>query len=264
MTQTMASASLAALPVTPFAIHRSTLPVSVSMKPIAIFRHSPGEGPGYFATFLERHSLPWTLVKIDAGEAVPAHPDDFSGLVFMGGPMSVNDPLPWVDQTCALIRAAVAAHIPVLGHCLGGQLMSKALGGQVSRNPLKEIGWGDVQVQSTATAQRWFGDCTNFLSFHWHGETFSLPSGAELLMSSQHCTHQAFALGPHLGMQCHVEMTEAMIRLWNRQWADEAKGAPGPGVQTPEAMYENLQARLTQLHAIADRLYSEWIKGLAA
>ena len=104
------------------------------MKPVAIFRHSPGEGPGYFATFLEGRSLPSQLLTLDEGEAVPAAPDAFSGLCFMGGPMSVNDPLPWIPPVLALIRQAVAQNVPVIGHCLGGQLMSKALGGQVTRS----------------------------------------------------------------------------------------------------------------------------------
>ena len=108
------------------------------MKPVAIFRHSPGEGPGYFATSLDSRSLPWQLVRLDAGEPVPADPTAFSGLAFMGGPMSVNDSLPWIEPVCALIRAAMAADIPVIGHCLGGQLMSKALGGVVSKNPRSE------------------------------------------------------------------------------------------------------------------------------
>ena len=68
------------------------------MKPVAIFRHSSGEGPGYFATFLDAHSVPWLLIKVDQGEPVPSDPSAFSGLAFMGGPMSVNDPLPWVEQ----------------------------------------------------------------------------------------------------------------------------------------------------------------------
>ena len=105
------------------------------MKPVAIFRHIAGEGPGYLAIFLDRQSIPWQIIRIDAGEAVPTNPQAFSGLVFMGGPMSVNDPLPWVTDELSLIRAAVAQDIPVLGHCLGGQLMAKALGAKVTENP---------------------------------------------------------------------------------------------------------------------------------
>lgn len=232
------------------------------MKPVAIFRHSRGEGPGYFATFLDSRCQPWELLKLDEGQAVPDDPSAYAGLVFMGGPMSVNDDLPWIEPVCRLIRAAVAADIPVLGHCLGGQLMSKALGGVVGKNPVKEIGWGEVSVADHPLAQVWLGDTRAFLSFHWHGETFSLPDGATRLLSSQFCANQAFVLGKHLGMQCHVEMTEALIRLWNTQWAEEVTGNPGPGVQTPKQMYENLDGRLADLNAMAAKLYSHWLTGL--
>lgn len=230
------------------------------MKPVAIFRHSPGEGAGYFATFLETHGIPWTLIAVDAG--VPPTPtfDGYSGLCFMGGPMSVNDDLPWLPPTFALIRQAVAAGLPVIGHCLGGQLLAKALGGTVGRNPVKELGWGEVET-TDAAARDWFGDIDRFEAFHWHGETFSIPPGATRILKSAYCENQAFAIGPHFGMQCHVEMTEAMIRLWCRQWADE-NATPGPSVQTPEQMYVRLEARIVTMRAAANRLYEKWIAGL--
>jgi GMP synthase-like glutamine amidotransferase len=230
------------------------------MKPVAIFRHSPGEGPAYFATFLDAHSVPWRLFKIDAGEAVPDDPQAFSGLCFMGGPMSVNDDLPWIPPVLALIRAAVAQDIPVIGHCLGGQLMSKALGGAVTKNRVKEIGWGEVAVADDMAAQ-WLGDIAAFGAFHWHGETFAIPAGATRILQSPYCENQAFVMGPHLGMQCHVEMTEAMIRLWNRQWAAES-AVPSASVQTPEQMYESMDARIEAMRRAADRLYAKWIAGL--
>jgi GMP synthase-like glutamine amidotransferase len=230
------------------------------MKPVAIFRHSPGEGPGYFATFLDARSIATHLICIDEGAAVPVSPEGFSGLCFMGGPMSVNDPLPWIPSVLALIRAAVAADVPVIGHCLGGQLMSKALGGAVTKNPAKEIGWG--AVTATAAAGDWLGDIERFEAFHWHGETFSLPADATHILQSAYCVNQAFALGPHLGLQCHVEMTEAMIRLWNRQWAAES-AVPSASVQTPEQMYEGMAERLTAMRFAADRLYTRWIARLS-
>src|ERR1051325_1944975 len=95
------------------------------MKPVAIFRASPTEGPGYFATYLERRSIPWQLVELDAGERVPRDARKYSGLVFMGGPMSVNDDLPWIAPTLELARDAVRKDVPLLGHCLGGQPISK-------------------------------------------------------------------------------------------------------------------------------------------
>lgn len=230
------------------------------MKPIAIFRHSAGEGPGYFATFLDAHDIPWQLIRIDAGDAPPTTLADYSGLCFMGGPMSVNDNLPWLPPVFDLIRGAVAANVPVIGHCLGGQLISKALGGTISKNPVKELGWGAVET-TDAAVREWLGDLERFEAFHWHGETFSLPAGATRILRSAWCENQAFVMGPHLAMQCHVEMTEAMIRLWNRQWADE-KAAPGPSVQTPEQMVVDMKARLARMRIAADRLYTRWIAGL--
>ncbi|HEY6896650.1 MAG TPA: type 1 glutamine amidotransferase [Rhodocyclaceae bacterium] len=229
-------------------------------RPVAIFRHSPGEGAGYFATFLEVHSRPHVLVRVDQGEPVPALADDYAGLCFMGGPMSVNDDLPWIPQVLALIRDAVAKEIPVIGHCLGGQLMSKALGGAVTRNPVKEIGWGAVSVSSPQAAN-WLGDVQGFEAFHWHGETFSIPDGATRILHSAHCANQAFVMGPHLAMQCHVEMTDSMIRQWNHHWATENANASA-SVQTPEQMYENLEARIAAMRSAADRLYRRWIGGL--
>jgi GMP synthase-like glutamine amidotransferase len=234
------------------------------MKPIAIFRHSPTEGAGQFALFLTEHAIPWQMVHIDQGDAVPSDAAVFSGLVFMGGPMSVNDDLPWIAPALALIRDAYAKDIPLLGHCLGGQLMSKALGGVVSKNPIKELGWGKVNVADNATARQWFGDIREFESFHWHGETFSLPQGAVHLLSSAHCANQAYAIGKHLAMQCHVEMTEPMIREWCKEGASEvAANASSPAVQSTQVMQAQMHDKLPELHRVATQLYRQWLHGLA-
>lgn len=229
------------------------------MKPVAIFRHLPIEGPGYFATFLDNNHIPWRLIKIDAGETPPTQIDKFSGLVFMGGPMSVNDDLPWIDNSLSLIRQAVATDVPVLGHCLGGQLMAKALGGLVYANPVKEMGWGEVNVADNPVARAWFDDLTTFQSFHWHGETFSLPQGATCILSSSYCDNQAFALGIHLGMQCHVEMTERLVRDWCSVAAEELADSNEPGVQSIDEIETNLPNRIAGLNAVAERLYNKWI-----
>ncbi len=235
------------------------------MKPVAIFRHAASEGPGYFATYLDRHEVPWQLIKVDRGEPVPSDPGDYSGLVFMGGPMSVNDDLPWIAPALRLIRAAADANVPVLGHCLGGQLMARALGGRVTRNPVKEIGWGTVDVLRNDAAATWFGDgLGSFDSFHWHGETFSIPPGATRILSSPWCENQAFVLGPHLGMQCHVEMTPELIRAWCRDWEKEVESLARrtPSVQTPAQMTEGVDAKVRTLNAVADLLYDQWATGL--
>lgn len=229
------------------------------MKPVAIFRHSPGEGPGYFATFLDRHSVPWQLFKIDEGEAPPASASEFSGLCFMGGHMSVNDDLPWIPPVLELIRSAVKQDIPVIGHCLGGQLMSKALGGVVSLNPVKEIGWGTVRVLD----KEWLPETQDFLSYHWHGETFSIPDGARRVMESEYCGNQAFAIGPHLALQCHVEMTESMVRNWSASGEREIERAGGiASVQMQPQQLVDVESKLDGLHAIADQLYTKWISNL--
>jgi len=233
------------------------------MKPVAIFRHAPTEGPGYFGTYLDRHRIPWQVIKVDAGEPVPADARAFSGLAFMGGPMSVNDDLPWIAPVLGLIRAGVNADVPVLGHCLGGQLMSKALGGSVGRNPLKEIGWGDVAVVDTPAGRLWFGQAPlSFVSFHWHGETFTVPPGAERVLSNAYCENQAFALGPHLGMQCHIEMTREMVDVWCETGAGEISRSTSPAVQPVAAIKADLEQRLFALHRIADGVYDRWVTGL--
>ncbi len=233
------------------------------MKPVAIFRHSPTEGPGYFSAYLDARGIPWRLFATSEGEPVPADPRGFAGIAMMGGPMSVNDPLPWIAPTLALIRAAVGAEVPVLGHCLGGQLMSKALGGVVSRNPVREIGWGDVHVSDDPAARRWFGATSEFLSFHWHGETFTIPAGATRIAASTYCANQAFVLGPHLAMQCHVEMTSALIRTWAADAADEIAQHRSPSVQTAAEMEVEIEARVRALNAVARQLYDRWAEGLA-
>lgn len=233
------------------------------MKPIAVIRHSPTEGPGYFATFLEQHSLPWTLIRIDAGDPVPTASAEFSGLCLMGGPMSVNDDLEWIPPLLTLIRQMMAADKPVIGHCLGGQLMSRALGGTVSSNPVKEIGWGTVRVTDSPLAREWLGDTRDFESFHWHGETFSIPDGATPILESAACTNQAFVLGKHLGMQCHVEMKREMIQAWCESGAEEIRAAsPADAVQTPAEMERDIEQRLAALSRHAGLLYTKWIQGL--
>lgn len=234
------------------------------MKPVAIFRHSSTENAGYLALFLTQHAIPWKMIHVDLGEAVPEDASAFSGLVFMGGTMSVNDDLPWIPKMLALILDAYAADIPMLGHCLGGQLMSKALGGMVTKNPVKELGWDRTEVSDNATAREWFGDIRAFDSFHWHGETFSLPPGAVHLLSSAHCANQAFAIGKHLGLQCHVEMTEPMIREWCEVGAAELAANTGsPAVQSAQVIQSQMPDKLPELQRVATQLYRHWLQGLA-
>ena len=231
------------------------------MQSVAIVRHAAHEGPGYFAEFLDRHDIPHRLVRIDANDPIPQSLAGISGLVLMGGPMSVNDDLPWIPKVVHLIQQAVARDVPVLGHCLGGQLMAKALGGAVTRNPVREIGWLPVERVDNPVAQQWLsGLPPMFEVYHWHGETFTIPNGATRILASRDCPNQAYALGKHLGMQCHVEMTPALIESWATTGADELK--PSPTVQTRAQMLAQVETKTDQLHRIADVLYARWIQGL--
>ena len=235
------------------------------MHPVAVLRFSQIEGPGYLGNFLTEKGILWIQINVDAGDFVPDDINGFSGLVLMGGAMSVNDDLPWIPGILNLIREAVAKGIPVLGHCLGGQLMSKALGGKVTPNPVKEIGWGSVSKVGLNPAPLWLSELpSSFEVFQWHGETFTIPKGAERLLESAFCANQAFLLNNlHLGLQCHIEMTSPMIEAWCAVGAEEIEMASSsPAVQQPKAMQENIGSRITALHRVADILYGKWVQGL--
>lgn len=181
----------------------------------------------------------------------------------MGGAMSVNDDLPWILPVCALIRDAVDKNIPVLGHCLGGQLMSKALGGVVSKNPVQEIGWHTIDGGTDAVSRHWLGAYAGkaLEVFQWHSETFSLPKGATLIAGNAACPRQMFALGQHFAMQCHTEMLPEMIAAWCEHWDKEAD-ASQPTVQSPATIAAEQPTRLPAMRNIADQIYGVWVRGL--
>ena len=228
-----------------------------AMKPIYIFRHIACEGPGYFGEYLKHHQLPSRLIAIDRSDSVPTSIDDMGGLVFMGGPMSVNDPLPWINAELKLIRLAQQADLPVLGHCLGGQLIAKALGAAVRANAMKEIGWHEVR-QNTEPSSWPGGLPLSFEAFHWHGETFDIPEGAVHLLESQWCRHQAFACGRMLALQFHVEMTAPMVTEWATLYRQQLEN-PSASVQSHDAMTSSLDMRIKKLNAVADAIYDRWL-----
>jgi len=232
------------------------------MKPIAIFRHLECEGPGYFASFLDQQDIPHQLIRIDQHDVVPSDIQAYSALVFMGGPMSVNDDLPWITQELQLIRQAARVDMPVLGHCLGGQLIAKALGGKVEANAHKEIGWHTVRRAENACADDWLHELPEqFEVFHWHGETFSIPDGADQILSSRFCQNQAFAIGNTLALQCHVEMTVAMVKEWVSQYKNELQ-SPNESLQAPHLILENVENKTARLKPVADIIYQRWFQSL--
>ncbi len=228
-------------------------------KPIAILEYDLDNGPAYFAEFLRDKQFPYEHLRIDRGEAVPTSIARFSGLCLMGGSPSVNDDLPWIPQVLALTREAIANDIPVIGHCLGGQLLSKALGGTVSTSPEPEIGWGDCQVEDNPAARAWFGDTREFPAFQWHFESFSIPENAIRVLHGSKCPNQAFVFGPHIGFQPHIEVDERVIRLWAEKDRVMLKNLHGPGFQTSEQMYAELAPKLAAMRAITQRVYEVWL-----
>jgi GMP synthase-like glutamine amidotransferase len=233
------------------------------MKPVRIFRHIACEGPAYLAELLAAKQVPYEIVAIDEDQPVPASLDDISGLVFLGGSMSVNDELPWIADELDLIRRARQIDLPMLGICLGSQLISKALGAAVTTGANgQEIGWHTVKVVPSDPALQWLGDLPeSFTLFHWHGETFELPAGAIHLLSSRAYPNQAYAIGNTLALQCHPEMTMESVREWLQLYeADLAKG--GTFNQSASAILENLERRIAMLQATAKVLLGVWINRL--
>jgi GMP synthase-like glutamine amidotransferase len=234
------------------------------MRPIAIFRFSPTEGPAYFADWLDAQGLPWELVALDAGAAVPGDAPAFAGIGMMGGPMSVNDGLSWIAPLNALLRSAVSAGVPVIGHCLGGQLLAQALGAAVTPAPVAEIGWLDVSACDAAAQREWFGDRAAFTTFQWHYDAFALPAGATRVLSNAFNANQAYVIdGRHIGLQCHVEMTRELVETWLATGARELPATSSPATQSATDIRRNIDARVAELHAVAGDVYARWALGLA-
>ena len=184
-----------------------------AMHPVAVFRFSPTENPGRFGAWLTQQDIPWQLIAIDEGVPVPSTPSGYSGIGMMGGPMSVNDKLPWIDPLCTLVRDAISDGTPVIGHCLGGQLMAKALGARVSRMPEPEIGWLHVDVCDRGARREWFGGLPRFPAFQWHYDAFDLPPMATRVLTNDVAVNQAYVIDDrHVGFQCHIEMTRELVR----------------------------------------------------
>lgn len=229
---------------------------------VLVLQHTLEDGPGYLGAWLERERVAWEVRCTEAGDAFPDSLRGYRALAVLGGAWGANDDRPSLRQAEALIRAADAQGVPVIGHCLGGQLLARALGGRVERLPQPEIGWVPLQVATDPMAQAWLGPAGPAVVYHWHYDSFvTVPPGAQPLAASPACAHQAFACGPHLGMQFHIEITPAKIAAW---LADPGTLYPQlaaqglDSVQPPEVMNADTPRRLAASEAMADRIYARW------
>jgi GMP synthase (glutamine-hydrolysing) len=182
---------------------------------VLAFRHGAHENLGWISNALAAHGIAYDYADSDT-TAAEARLLQAGALIFLGGSMSANDDLPFIHREIDHIRAAIVRGQPVLGICLGAQLIAKAVGARVYRNAILEIGWARIRFATAAQYDPLFAGLPAAQAvFHWHGDTFDLPDGAELLASSAVCRNQAFRLGNRVyGLQFHLEVTPAMIAQW--------------------------------------------------
>ena len=232
------------------------------MRPVLILQHQLPERPAYLVTWLDQHRIPYETRCTGADQEFPQSIEPYSALAVMGGGMSANDPLLSNRQAEILILQAMRWDRPVIGHCLGGQLMSRALGGTIGQSPQPEIGWQPIDYEDVPQVAEWFGTAPTPRVIQWHYETFSIPSGATRLAGSAACANQAWAMGPHLAMQFHIEMDEIKAREWaddeDPKWA--AARAQYVSVQDRDGILNGIEPHLTQHQATADHIYRTWLK----
>ncbi len=232
------------------------------MADVLILQHLLDDGPGCLGDWLAAQGHRAQVLCTEAGDAFPESVRGYRGLAVLGGAWGANDDRPSLRQAEGLIREADALGIPVIGHCLGGQLMARAFGGRVQTLEAPEIGWLPLQVGRSARAREWLGDAPQAVVYQWHYDGFvQLPPNAELLAASPACPHQAFAIGPHLAMQFHIEITPSKIEHWLA--APGAAYAPAlaqhpQSVQGPDAMRAATTVHQRASEALAARIYSQW------
>jgi GMP synthase-like glutamine amidotransferase len=219
-----------------------------------IFQHLSFEGPGTIQPWLINAGYEITFTVFSEKAYFPAI-DTVDFLVVMGGSMSVNDEdkFPWLSSEKQYIRDLIATGNPVLGICLGAQLIASSLGAKVYQNIEKEIGWFPVKGLQTTPANFQFP--ISFPALHWHGETFDLPEGAVLLASSEACKNQAFQYGKNvLAIQFHPEVNREILENFCFHFKNEL--VPGKFIQTEDEIFSFIPGKFPELHGIMHNVLS--------
>jgi GMP synthase (glutamine-hydrolysing) len=213
---------------------------------VLVLRHERFEHLGHFARAFESRDIPYIYKDVD--ESVPS--GGYQGIVVLGGPQSANDP-PLADEL-NVIERGLRAGMPMLGICLGSQLIAKALGARVYRNDRLEIGWEPVHLTDAGRTDPVLGGIGSpAMVFHWHGETFDLPDGAEWLAWSEKTRHQAYRYGSNVwGLQFHPEVTAEMVVDWSSQACNCGDVA---------TLDHPIDAHAVDQQPIADRIVEGWL-----
>jgi GMP synthase-like glutamine amidotransferase len=231
------------------------------VKPVLILQHQTPERAAYLKTWLDQRNIPYETRNANAGEEFPPSIEPYSALAVMGGGMSANDPLLSNRQAEILILQAMRLNRPVIGHCLGGQLMTRALGGSIEASPQPEIGWQPIDYADDPLVKHWFGSDPTPTVIQWHYEAFTVPPGAVRLASSGACPNQAWAMGNNLAMQFHIEMDDVKAQEWAQdedpKWASAREQYNT--VQDSQAILAGIEPHLSQHQATADHIYSTWL-----
>jgi len=231
--------------------------------PVLVLRHDAVEGPGRSARALEGAGLSHRVVRVDRREPVPESLGDAPALVVMGGPMGVYqaDRYPHLNDEVRLIRRALERGRPVLGICLGSQLLAHALGARVHPGPRKEIGWYDITLHPAAGADPlWQGVASPFPAFVWHGDVFDPPPGATPLAASALTPIQAFVAGAGTyGLLFHLEVDAAQVKDMCRAF----RGELAEEKIEPAALVADAERQLPTTGRAADTVFSRWAAGVA-
>lgn len=225
---------------------------------VYVLQHHEAETSGTLGDTLRARGIEARTAAGFAGEPIPRRLGDAAGLVIMGGPMGVSEQerYPFLEDEVALIRDALAHDAPILGICLGGQLLAHALGAAVTKSARPEIGWHPLRLTEAARQDRlWAGLPSPCMAFHWHGDMFDLPRGAVALASSELTPCQAFRSGASAyGLQCHLEVTTPLIEEWLVLWGESL---PAAGV-TADAIRAQAREELPGLGCTAQTVFGAW------